>query len=70
MNGYRCTRELTHDELDELKQNYLFDHVDSPSYQELANSVDIPDEVIFEYYEGFDFVEDDFFCNQEEKNNG
>lgn len=58
-------RDLTRDELIELKQRYYTDHCnDSPSYGELAD-VDalVTDEEVFEEYADVDFVEDDFFSN-------
>lgn len=60
--------ELNRDQLNELKQAYITqltecdDEVLGTSYEELIVSQDIPDEVIFEHYAGFDFSEDDFFC--------
>ena len=32
------------------------------SYEELINAHKIPDNVIFEHYDGTSFTEDDFFC--------
>ena len=69
-------RELSREQLTELKQNYLmrladegtFAEVlcvdyDEPSYWDLANADEIvPDDVIFEEHEGTDFTSDDFFC--------
>lgn len=68
--------ELTREQIIELKQNYLTQlsnegnyadvlgcDYDEPSYEDLANADDIvPDDVIFEHYEGTDFSSDDFFC--------
>ena len=62
--------ELTRDQLVELKQRYLCDWYDSypfdhngPSYQELADAdTIIPDDLVFDYFDGFDFVPDDFAC--------
>lgn len=64
--------ELNRDELDELKQTYASELVDSGEYEdvvgisygELADSIVIPDNVIFDHFDGIDFTEDDFFCNQ------
>ena len=54
-------RELNREQLTELKQRHLMDTADSPSYGELAAADElVPDEVIFERYEGTDFVEEDF----------
>ena len=69
-------RELSRDQLIELKQNYFAELVnegtfaevvgrdyDEPSYWDLANADDIvPDDVIFRNYECTHFTNDDFFC--------
>ena len=69
-------KELSKDQLHELKERYLmkladegtFAEVmgvdyDAPSYGDLANADEIvPDDVIEREYEGVCFVEDDFFC--------
>ena len=69
-------RELSKDQLLELKQNYLSKLADEgsyaeicdvdynePSYWDMANADEIvPDDVIFREYEGVHFVMDDFFC--------
>lgn len=64
--------ELNREQLVCLKQQYLCDWYDSfpfengPSYQELADAdKEIPDELVFDYFEGFDFVPDDFPVSQE-----
>jgi hypothetical protein len=56
-------RELSQDQLNELKQAYVCEKVGCPSYGELADSVDIPNEVIYAHYAGYDFVNDDFWCS-------
>ena len=61
--------ELSRDELIELKVRYLDNYLwetehRSASYGEIADADEIvPDETVFEAYEGYTFVEDDFFCN-------
>ena len=60
---YRSVKELTKDELDELKQVYVCETVKNPSYGELADSTDIPDEEIFAHYADVQFGPEDFFCN-------
>ena len=69
-------RELSKDQMYELKERYLmkladegsFAEVldvdyDEPSYSDLANADDIvPDDVVFREYDGVSFVTDDFFC--------
>ena len=61
-------RDLSREQLDELKtayfwgeetQNILSDDVISPEQ--------IPDEIIFNYYDGVTFVDDDFFCSSVEE---
>ena len=52
------------EQLNELKETYMFETVCSgPSYSDLAEACNIPDELIFEHYDGYDFVNDDFFCS-------
>lgn len=60
---YHTVYELTVNEFEELRESYFWqlqetddaDHFDSPD--------DIPDDVIFDHYDGISFVEEDFFCN-------
>ena len=61
--AFRSVEELTREELNELKQNYVAETRDDPSYGELADSTEISDEVIFEHYAGIVFGPEDFFCN-------
>ena len=61
------TYELTADQMEELKQNYLFrlymEANEEPSYGELAAASEvISDETIHEYWNGVDFSDDDFWC--------
>ena len=59
--------ELNRDQLNELKTSYAIQLQEDcdMSYEELANAVNIPDDVIFEHYDGITFTEDDFFCSEE-----
>ena len=54
-------KELNKNELDQLKWNYFYDE------EVVQNKYDYPheisDEVIFAHYEHVSFVEEDFFCN-------
>ena len=69
---YKTVYDLSPDELNELKQNYLTNSLletedKTPSYGELANAAEsVPDWIIFDNYAGIGFVDDDFFCNQKE----
>lgn len=63
---YRVVQDLTHDELDELKLSYLSVLENDTEYPAwLPDPEDISDEVLFGYYDGVLFTEDDFFCNLE-----
>lgn len=59
--------ELNRNQLTELKQRMVDDEISetegrSASYGELANAESIPDEKVFERYDGIKFAEEDFFC--------
>ena len=59
-------RELSRDQLNELKQVYaaqLTETGEEISYGELVETTEIPDDVIFNHYDGILFTDDDFFCN-------
>ena len=60
-------RELSDDQLVELKQRMADDEIyetegRGASYGELAAAESIPDERVFELYDGVDFSNDDFLC--------
>ena len=57
--------ELSRDQLTELKQRMIDDEIyekegRGASYSELENAESIPDEKVFEKYEGAEFSNDDF----------
>lgn len=64
----KTVKNLTRAQLDELKQSYMVQlHEDADfSYQELSEATNIPDNVIFNHYEGIMFTDDDFFCSLKE----
>ena len=63
----KTVRDLSRDELIELKQHMLCENEQSPSYGELADAdLLISDEALFERFDGTEFSKDDFFCNQED----
>lgn len=49
--------ELSQEQLNELKSTYFYDVKNDYNYAE-----EIPNEVIFDYYSGISFVNDDFAC--------
>ena len=57
-------RELTQDQLSELKSDYFYNHLDD--YNMIGDCCfywELSDELIFDYYDGIDFVSDDFGCS-------
>ena len=59
-------RELSGDQLNELKQTYaaqLAETGEEINYRELVEAIEIPDDVIFNHYDGILFTDDDFFCS-------
>lgn len=64
-------RDLSREQLNELKETYACQLQDCGedkevlgiSYQELADATKIPDDVIFEHYDGIVFTDDDFWCS-------
>jgi len=70
----KVVQDLSKEEMLELKQNYLDNHLlevedRTASYGELADADEIvSDNIIFDTYEGTVFTDDDFFCNQVERN--
>ena len=63
--------ELNHDELYQLKQElyYMTDVLPNLTAERLVTikdaeyPEDIPDQIVYEAYDGIYFVEDDFWCN-------
>lgn len=65
-------RELNYDEIYQLKTDLCYNYgeyiVELTEEQkricdEACCEDDIPDELVYEVYDGFDFVEEDFWCN-------
>ena len=61
-------KELNREQLNELKQAYAYQLKEDcdMSYEDLVNTTNIPDDVIFEHYDEINFTEDDFFCGKED----
>lgn len=56
-------KDLSRDQLIELKQHYLCEQDMQPSWGELADADElVSDETVFEEYADIHFVNDDFFC--------
>ena len=58
-------RQLNRDQLTELKQRMIDDEIyekegRGASYSELAEAESVPDEKVFEKYDGVEFSNDDF----------
>lgn len=55
-------KDLSKNQLEELKQRYYTERNENVSYGELANIDElVTDEEVFEEYKDIDFVEEDFF---------
>lgn len=72
---YRSVYNLTAEELDELRSALFWHDPDGGDwYDDLSEESkaivdnaawpdEIPDRILFETFDGIDFVEEDFFCN-------
>lgn len=61
--------ELNNDELNELKETYacqLNETDNDISYGELLDAHSIPDDVVYNHYDGINFTKEDFYCNCKE----
>ena len=58
--------DLNEEELNELRETYYYQLLDSDEdvLEDYDWATDIPDEVIYNHYDGICFTEDDFWCNQ------
>lgn len=61
---YKTVFDLNRDELDELKESYFYnDETKDINENEFIFPSEIPDDIIFNYYDGVMFVDEDFWCN-------
>ncbi len=64
---YRTVYDLNRAEIEELKDAYFWsDETDEEILGDISAPWEIPDEVIYEHFDGISFVEEDFFCNIED----
>lgn len=54
-------RELSREQIEELKQTFYYDN-NGECQLYYVGGWEIPDDYIFEWYAGIDFVNDDFWC--------
>ena len=61
---YMTVRDLNREQLNELKETYFLQLVDCDEdvLGDVTCSEEIPDEVIFNHFEGIMFTEEDFWC--------
>ena len=65
----KMVQDLSRDELNELKSSFFYqDETQSINKGTFSTPEEIPDEIIFEHYDGVCFVEEDFFCNIKDGN--
>lgn len=57
---YRTVRELRQSELEELKEAIFWEH---PEVAKDWMPWEIPNEVVYRFFDGISFVEEDFWCN-------
>ena len=62
---YRTVHNLSHNELNELKEAYFDQLQNTDDADTFSDYTDIPDSAIFDHFSDIIFVEDDFFCNQQ-----
>lgn len=55
-------RDLNRNQLDQLKWDYFYqlENTNNDILEDIVLYTEIPDEVIFEHYDGINFVQDDF----------
>lgn len=63
---YRTVYDLNEEELNELRETYYYQlfECDEDVLEDCDCASDIPNEVIYNHYDGIYFVDDDFWCNQ------
>ena len=64
----KSVHDLTQNELNELRSQWYFQHLDDGSLfevlgKEISSEHEVPIGVVKEYYSDTSFVDDDFFCN-------
>lgn len=59
----KIVQDLTQEQLDELKESYFWQDETQDILQGAYTSPEqIPNDIIFEHYDGICFVDDDFYC--------
>lgn len=56
-------KELSRKQIEELKDGYYRGHTNHDAAEVFKSPMEVPDEVIFNCYDGYDFVDDDFTCS-------
>lgn len=55
--------DLTKEELEELKTALFYEQDEIEVFQGIQYPSEIPDDFVYQHYDGVTFVKDDFFCN-------
>lgn len=64
---YYNVRDLTREQIQELKEAYFWqEETQDVLGDDITSPEQIPDDIIFYYYEGISFTDDDFFCTMQE----
>jgi hypothetical protein len=61
-DGYKTVKELSEDELDELRDKVYWIMLEAGEVS-VDDFDSVTNEMLYEQYEGINFVYDDFFCN-------
>jgi len=62
---HKTVNDLVAEEFAELKETYFWQlqETDIEKFNRISFSDDVPNSEIINYYDGVEFVNDDFFCN-------
>ncbi len=60
----RTVHELRSEELEELRQRYFYELLDTDEQDMFDDVGEIPIENVIQHFEGIFFVDEDFFCNE------
>lgn len=62
MKNYKMVQDLNREQLNELKNSFFWQDETQDILEDAYTSPEqIPDDIIFEHYDGICFVDDDFF---------
>ena len=64
MYKYKTVYDLTKNQFEELKSTYFYQLLDDGDVlNEICYPEQLPDDIIYNHYEGINFTDDDFYCS-------